>query len=360
MVHSAEMSVGSSGGGILAILTSRHAMFAMVAVVVMLIASRINIRHAMNTPMIANPVLWALGVSLVLCGLTFVPEISGRINGARRWVKIGSLMFQPSELVKWIMIIALAWWCARRVDGVRRFWSGLVPALALVAVACALIVIEDLGTAALVATISMIVLLAGGARWWQMGMMFPPAAAALVVAVIQSPYRVARLTTFMHPYEDPEGRGYQAIQSMLAIANGGVSGRGIGNGVQKHGYLPADTSDFIFANICAEMGLAGAALVVFLYMTILWCGIGIVRGSRDMFGRLIVMGIVLTVGLQAVINLAVVTVLVPTKGIALPLMSAGGTGWIMTAFALGLVAGLDTSNQIETDDEPDLVLAAAT
>ena len=134
-----------------------------------------------------------------------------------------------------------------------------------------------------------------------------------------------------------------------------MSGSGLGNGVQKFGYLPEDTTDFIFAIICEELGLAGAALVIAMYLILLWVGLGIVRDSRDVFGRLLGLGVVLTIGIQAAINIAVVTVMVPTKGIPLPLISQGGTSWILTAFALGLVAALDNANHLETafdDVEP--------
>jgi cell division protein FtsW len=160
---------------------------------------------------------------------------------------------------------------------------------------------------------------------------------------------MARLTAFVDPWADPRGIGYHPIQSMLAIAMGGLSGRGLGNGIQKFGYLPEDTTDFIFAIICEELGLGGAALVVALYMAILWIGLGILRDCRDTFSRLVGIGVLMTIGLQALINMAVVTVVVPTKGIALPLISAGGTGWILTAAAAGLLAALDAANHLQDE-----------
>jgi len=183
----------------------------------------------------------------------------------------------------------------------------------------------------------------------------------VVAAIVQEPYRLQRLTAFLDPWADMKGAGYHPIQSMLALAHGNVTGTGLGQGVQKFGYLPEDTTDFIFAVICEEMGFAGAALVIALYLTILWTGLGILRDCRDVFGRLVALGVMLTLGIQAAINLAVVTVMLPTKGIALPLVSAGGTGWVLTAFSLGLLAALDNANALEreTGDDtlPDLVPA---
>lgn len=234
-----------------------------------------------------------------------------------------------------------------------RFTHGLLPALALIGLACGLVVIEDLGTAVLIGAVAACLLIAGGAKLWQMVLCALPAVAAVVAAIWHSPYRINRLLAFLNPWEDPQGIGYHPIQSMLAIAMGGLTGRGLGNGLQKFGYLPEDTTDFIFAIICEEMGMAGALLVVGLYIALMWLGMSIIKDCKDVFGRLLGLGVLLTVGVQAVINLAVVTVVVPTKGIALPLVSSGGTGWILTAFALGLLVALDESNRLESPEPED-------
>ncbi len=353
MVHSAAMSVGSAFADPLAILTSRHTLYAGLAVLAMLLASKVNIRHALQVRGWINPVWWILGAGLLLTVLAMVPGVGLNINGANRWLRLGAITFQPSEIVKWAMVLALALWCTRRQGAMGRFFVGLLPMLALMGLASATIVVEDLGTAALIGSVATFMLLAGGARLWQLLLLVPPAAGAVVLAIAHSPYRLARLTAFMDPWADPRGTGYHAIQSMLAITQGGLFGRGLGNGIQKFGYVPADTTDFIFAVICEELGLAGALLVVFAYVLLLGAGLAVLRQCRDAFGRLVALGVLLTVGLQAVMNLAVVTVLVPTKGIALPLLSAGGTGWIMTAFALGLVASLDEANRLdEAAEEP--------
>ncbi len=339
--------------GVYRVLTSRQAIYAGLAVAVMLLAGRINVRELFRAHGVSNPLILMVLGALALAAMTFVPGMGRSVNGAARWLYLGpklwGLSFQPSELVKWVMVLALAWWCARRAGVMHRFGAGLLPPLMLLAVACGLIVIEDLGTAALIGTVGGLLLIAGGARLWQLALLVPPALGAFVAAIAANPYRVARLTAFLDPWADPRGTGYHPIQSMLAIVHGGLTGRGLGHGVQKFGYLPEDTTDFIFSIICEELGLVGAATVVGLYLAILWVGLGIVRDCRDTFARLVGLGVLLTVGLQAAINLAVVTVVVPTKGIALPLVSAGGTGWIMTAFALGLLAALDNANHLERE-----------
>nr|HRJ50661.1 FtsW/RodA/SpoVE family cell cycle protein [Phycisphaerales bacterium] len=147
--------------------------------------------------------------------------------------------------------------------------------------------------------------------------------------------------SFVDPYGDPEGSGYHMIQSMLAVMGGEGPGRGLGHGLQKFGYLPEDRTDFLFAVICEELGIAGAAVVIFLFVGMVWAGVSIARREREVFLRLSALGLVSTIALQALMNLAVVTGLGPTKGIALPLVSSGGTGWILTAFSMGILAAID-------------------
>lgn len=351
MVHSAGMSVNSHQDlSPLNLLIDRNSLYALLALLAMFVASRVNIRQAFHSRNWTNPLVWLLFGSLVLVALTFVPALNRSVNGASRWLYLGprhwGLSFQPSELVKWVMVVAIAWWCARRRGVMHRFFHGLLPPLILVAVACGMIAIQDLGTAVLIAVVAVCLLIAGGARVWQLLSLTPIGAAAFVAAVIHSPYRLARLTAFLHPWADPNGSGYHPIQSMLAFAQGGLFGSGLGNSIQKY-YIPEATSDFLFPIICEELGLAGAITVIVLYLIILWVGMGIVRDCKDTFARLVGLGILLTLGLQASINIAVVTVVVPTKGIALPLLSAGGTGWVLTAFAVGLLAALDHANRYE-------------
>jgi len=246
-------------------------------------------------------------------------------------------------------VLAMAWWGARRAGVMRSFLHGLAPALLVLGVVCGLIVVEDLGTAVLIGAVAMIVLVAAGARLWQAALLVPPAVAAVFVLIASSPYRMRRITSFLDPWADPQGAGYHLVQSLNAIQEGGLTGRGLGNSVLKFGYLPEDTTDFVFAVICGELGIAGALLVVSLYLGLMLAGLAVVRECRHAFGRLLGLGVLLTIGLQALINIAVVTGLIPTKGIALPLVSNGGTGWVMTAGAVGFLVALDRINRLEAE-----------
>lgn len=294
-------------------------------------------------------VLWlwiAAGLLGALMLIVYVPGIGKEVNGSHRWINLslpglGDTSAQPSEIGKWVLVGLMAWYAVRMKDRMRSFFTGLVPGLAAAGLVCLTIVIEDLGTAVLLGAVAAIVLIAGGARIWQFLLMLPLAAAAFVAAVLANPYRLERIQSFIDPYMDPEGKGYHMIQSMSAVANGNVYGRGLGHGLQKFGYLPEDQTDFLFAVICEETGVFGAGMVIALYALLMWAAYSIIRRQTNPILKLIAIGITATVGLQALINMAVVTGLGPTKGIALPLLSSGGTGWILTAACLGLLINMD-------------------
>ncbi|MEE9404188.1 MAG: FtsW/RodA/SpoVE family cell cycle protein [Algisphaera sp.] len=363
MVQSAGMDVTHGPGldvdaadptawGLLGQFVNKNLVCAVLAVAAMLTGSRVDLMGIFRSRSWISPVWVAMVLALVLCGLTLVPGMGRSANGASRWLTLGppgvGVSFQPSELMKWTLVIALAWYCTRRRGVMGRFWWGLVPGLVLTAVASGIVVIEDLGTGSLIAAGAVVVLVAGGAKVWHLALMLPPALGGLAFAIYQEPYRIRRLTAFMDPWADAQGTGYHPIQSMLAFAQGGLGGSGLGGSVQKY-YIPEDTTDFLFPILCEELGFGGAALVVGLFIAMLWIGLGICRDTEDMFGRLVGVGVLFTVGLQAVINIAVVTVVVPTKGIALPFVSMGGTGWVFTGFALGLVASLDNANVLRAE-----------
>ncbi|MGB1126222.1 MAG: FtsW/RodA/SpoVE family cell cycle protein [Phycisphaeraceae bacterium] len=356
MVHSAGSVVGGPDGTVVdstfgpagpwSMFATKTSLYAGIAILVMLVASRLNVHQLFTARGLTNPLLVALLAALALQGLTLVPGFGHEVNGAHRWIKVGPITFQPSELVKWVMVLAVAWWCARRSGVMHKFFAGVIPAIVLIAVACAMVVKEDLGTAVLIGMVAVILMIAGGMRLWVLAPVFVVGAVGIVGAILAAPYRIKRLMIYRDPWIDPQGAGYHPIQSQLAFAEGGVSGSGLGHSVQKY-YIPEDTTDFIFPVLTEELGLAGAALVIGLFLTILWVGLGIIRDSKDPFSRLVGLGILATLGIQAAINLAVVTVVVPTKGIALPLVSNGGTGWIMTAGALGLLAAIDNATSLE-------------
>ncbi len=285
-------------------------------------------------------------LTLGVLALVYIPSIQREVNYSARWVAlpvVGS--FQPSEFAKWGMIPLLAWYAAAMGPRLKKFFVGLLPAIAVVGGISGFVVLEDLGTGVLIACALGVLLIAAGARIWHFLMFIPPAALGMFVAISTSPYRVQRILSFLDPFADPRGTGYHMIQSMSTVAGGGGAGRGLGHGIQKFGYLPEDTTDFLFAVICEETGLAGAASIVGIYLLLCWSLVGIVARQPIPVLRFFVVGVLATVMTQAIINLVVVTGLGPTKGIALPLLSSGGTGWVLTAASLGLVCAIDRAGR---------------
>lgn len=342
MVNSAGLSVTSETKITLEhVMLGRQTILALFAVAAMTIAAFIPVRSLYEARGLRSPLPWLILVSIVLLLAVHVPGIGHAAKGSARWLNLGFVKFQPSEVAKWSMPILLAAYAAARPGSMSKLFTGFLPPMLLTAVFCALIAVEDLGTAVLIGLVSVMVLLAAGCRVRYAVALIPVGVAAFVYAVIHSPYRIDRLKAFLEPYADPQGIGYHMIQSMAAVSGGGLAGHGLGNSLQKFGYLPEDTTDFIFAIICEELGFAGAAVVVCLYAALLFCGFSILRKTTNPFERLVGLGILLTIGLQAIINMAVVTGVAPTKGIALPLLSAGGTGWVLTAFSVGLLVSLD-------------------
>jgi cell division protein FtsW len=359
MVGSASMSVGSGAEQVTvwSMLLGRPTVYALLAISVMVTVGHLDVRKFFQQRGLINPIVWLLLMSILLCGIVLIPHVGRKINGASRWLALGPLTFQPSELAKWAMVMAMAWWTAHYAGKMRRFFDGVLPVLCVLGFVCLLVIAADLGTGSLIGAVGLLMLIAAGARVWQIGLVMLPGILGIAAAIYFTPFRMKRLLAFMDPWVDPQGIGYHPIQSLIAISGGQITGRGLGNGLQKFGYLPEDTTDFIFPVICEELGVAGAVLVIGLYVALMWVGLGIVRDCRHPFGRLLGFGVLATIGLQALMNIAVVTVVVPTKGIALPLISNGGTGWIMCAASIGFLVAIDRLNRLEAAEAMGLTEA---
>jgi cell division protein FtsW len=305
-----------------------------------------------------NPILWIVLASIVANLIVLIPHIGVAVNGARRWLPLGPIQIQPSELAKWAVVLYLAWWLTHRPLNMDRLLTGFIPTLLPIAALCLLVIIQDFGTAMLIATGALVMLMAGKVRWRHLLLTIPPILAAGLWFLMHKEYRWRRVTAFANPYAAPQKEGYHMIQSLLSFSTGGVTGRGLGNGIQKLGYLPEDTTDFIFAVICEELGLFGAMLTIALYLGILYCAWQTLKEKKDSFGRLLAFGVGTMVCLQALINIAVATVSVPTKGLSLPLVSAGGSGLVITCAALGLLRSAARFNHTQEDPIPQPSLAS--
>ena len=345
----------------------RQGVFAAAGFIAMLIAAHVDYRvlawerrrDAWRTiPLVLLTIALLIGV--------LVPGIGHQALGARRQIPIPGLGFgfQPSELAKVVLVIWLAALLSRprgrtvgmrgrypvtsamlgddvvELGDVRDFRTGFLPAVTSAGVLIGLTAIEDFGTAALMGAVTLALLVVARARWAHLGMGALLGLLAGVALVIVKPHRVARIVTWLAEEPDPAGAGYQINQAMLAIGSGGWWGRGLGAGVQKYDYLPQDNNDFILAIICEELGVVGGLVVVALFLVLLWRGWRIAAGAQDRFGRFLALGLTLTVCLQAAFNVGVITASVPTKGISLPFVSAGGSGVVVLGMAAGLLAAV--------------------
>jgi cell division protein FtsW len=280
-------------------------------------------------------------LSIITLGLLIAVLIWGvERNQSKRWLDLapGSVYvsFQPSELAKWVMILFLAAYLERHADSMGQFWRRFVPVCLTAGCVVGLVIIEDFGTAAFIIMMTFIMLLLGGVRLLYLLPPIPIVLGGLTAAILSSPTRINRITSFL----DPSQMKYQARQSLIAISTGGLLGKGLGEGVIKYDHLPEDTTDFIFSIIAEEMGLAACAFVIVLFLIFAVVGAVIVLRCRDRLGRLIAAGIVMAITIQAAVNIGVVTVVLPTKGIPLPFISAGGTSMLLSAAAVGILLNI--------------------
>ena len=312
-----------------------------------------------------NPPIYLLALSIVLLAIILsqrlypvLPRLVPAINQHYRWLKIPlgpiSVSFQPSELAKWAVIFFLAAVCDKFRDGIRLYWRGFVPVCSLVGVVVALVIVEDFGTAAFIALLAFLMLIIGGVKWWHILTPLPFGAAAFSLMLIRSPSRMQRIGAFFDPEKWTSSAGYQANQSLIALGSGGLWGKGLGKGICKYGHLPEDTTDFIFAIIGEELGFVGNAAVILLFMMFVLLGILAVIRCRDRFGQLLAGGIVLAIAIQAALNIGVVTVVLPTKGIPLPFVSAGGTSMLLSAAAVGVLINIARQSAGEKDLQYEL------
>jgi cell division protein FtsW len=299
-----------------------------------------------------NPAVYLVGVSIVLLILVLITPLGVEVNNAKRWIRIPAgpitISFQPSELAKWSLVLFLPAVSVMLGKKLKDFLKGFVPIFLLIGLVVGLILIEDFGTALFVAFLSLAILFVAGGKWWHFLTPVPILIIVFAAAIITSPERIERIKTFVQPGDSTsQTSGYQIRQSLIAVSTGGLFGKGLGGGISKYGHLPEDTTDFIFAIIAEELGFVGVSLVVLLFMLFIALGMIIIYRCPDDFGKLLAFGIVLTIGLQAVVNLGVVIRLLPTKGIALPFISAGGTHLLLTAAAVGILASVARRSKLK-------------
>ena len=321
---------GHVTGGNAAYYFIRQLVYALLGIGLMLLCSRLPMSFYRR---------WAfpfLGFTILL--LALVPLVGVRANGSRRWLGVGSLTVQPSELAKLAVILSFAALISRFGDRMRSFRYGILPFLGILGMIVGLLILEPHFSA------SIIILTLGGSMMFLGGAAIGWFAAALgglggglAVLLTFFPYASSRINTWRDPFSSPSAEGYQIVQSLYAIGSGGLTGLGLGMGRQKYLYLPEEHNDFIFSVLCEELGFLGAALVLLLFALLLLRGYRIAMGCEDRFSFLVCAGITTLLGLQVFLNVAVVTNLLPCTGISLPFFSFGGTALLIQLMEMGIV-----------------------
>lgn len=312
----------------------RQLIWAGLGIGAMIFASNFDYRKLRNRKLINFGMIVTIALLVIVL---FMPDK----KGASRWIGIGSLGIQPSELAKIMLIIYLSDNLSRKGEKIKSFLQGVVPVLLVGGLFAVLIIIEpNMSTAVIVMTISILMLYAGGAKMSHLLGISAFGVSLAVLAIAIEPYRMARFTGFINPWADPLDTGYQAIQSLYALGAGGPFGMGFGMSRQKQYYIPEAQNDFIFSIIGEELGFLGVAIVIILFAFLVWRGLRIALNCKDKFGSLLAAGITALIAVQSCINFLVVSSFMPITGVTLPLISYGGSSLLFTMASLGLLLNI--------------------
>jgi cell division protein FtsW len=321
-------------------LIERQAFFAVVGVIAMIVLARVDYVFWRR---VATP-LWLFALLSLL--VVLVPGIGTTVNGARRWIIVAGFSYSPSELAKLSCVMLVAGLIHKRPADVLTA-GGFARLVALgVGPAAVLIMAEpDLGTTIILVLSVIAVVVAAGARVRHLVTLGSAAAAAVALAIVVEPYRMARLTSFINPWKDPRGAGMQTVQSLISIASGHLFGVGLGNSIQKFGFLPEQTTDSITGIIGEELGLIGLLVLIALYVALVWTIFRIALRSREPYGKLLAAGIGSAIGVQAAVNIGAALGVLPLTGVPLPLVSFGGTSLVVVLAGVGIVANIASNRR---------------
>ena len=332
MVFSASSTtslLGESGDG--AYYLKRTLLFGAVGLLIMRVLSLRGVK--ILRPL--TPVV--LAVSFVLCAAVLVPGVGMEVNGSRAWIGAGSFQIQPSELMKFALVLYAAQLLATRPKMIKGGIGPLMPILGVSGLGILLVVVGDLGTALVICLGLAALLLAAGVRTRDLGLLGAGVAGAALLAVMMEPYRMARITSFLDPSGDPGGSGFQLIQAKIALGSGGLFGTGLGESLQKAFYLPEAHTDMIAAVIGEELGMLGICALIGLYGMFAYAGLRIAQNARDRYGKLLAAGLTSLVLVQALVNLLAVFGLAPLTGVPLPFVSYGNASMLVMLAAVGLL-----------------------
>lgn len=283
-------------------------------------------------------VLLLLGGSILLLALVLIPGIGKQINGSWRWIYIGPLHFQPSELAKLALILFLSYRLSKRKKGMDSFFTDFLPYIFLIGIFAGLLLMEThLSATIIICTMSALILFAGGAKVRHFLIIATPAITGLIAIITFTDYLAIRIKSYIDPWSDLQGTGWQTVQSLYAIGSGGIFGRGLGQSMQKFLYIPEPQNDYIFSILAEELGYIGVLAVMILFLIFIWRGIKIAMNAPDTYGSLIAAGITTLIAVQSLFNVAVVSKAVPPTGVSLPFFSSGGSSLLLFLLEVGIL-----------------------
>jgi cell division protein FtsW len=342
MVYSTSAILADDRFGDSFYFLKKQALFAGAGVLLMFVF--MNIKYHIWEKL-AFPVL---ALSLLL--LVFVLLFGRTAGGSTRWLLIGSFSFQPSEFTKLALVIFLSRFLTKKGEKVRSFEFGFLPTMLIAGVTILLVLLQpDFGVALFLGSVTLLLLFVAGTRLSYILSLALLAIPVVYVMIIRVPYRLQRILGYLNPWEDPEGVGFQIIQSFIAFGAGGILGAGLGQGKQKLFFLPAPHTDFIFSTVGEEMGLIGAVIVIGLFIVFTVRGVRISLAAPDRFGTFLGLGITSLISLQAIINMGVVLGLLPTKGLTLPLVSYGGSSLVVSLVSIGILINISAHARFDRD-----------
>lgn len=320
----------------------RQGLFAIVGFTIMLVVMHINYH---TWKQLAVP---ALLLCMVLLGVVLIPGLGGKAGGSSRWIKLPGFNLQPSEMAKMALIMYMAYSLDKKQDKVKTLATGFIPYMIVLMFLIGLLVLQpDLGGALTLAAVAMIMLFAAGTRLTYILSMILLAMPFLVYKLSRG-YHKGRIDAFLNPWSDPEGKGFQIIQSWLALGTGGVFGQGLGEGKQKLFYLPEAHTDFILSVVGEELGFIGVAVIIGMFFLLVQRAMRIAVAAPDTFGRFLALGIAVLFGIEASVNMGVVTGMLPTKGLALPFISYGGSSLLISLLAVGILLNISSGLKISS------------
>jgi cell division protein FtsW len=342
MVYSSSSIMAAKRYGDGFYFLKRQGLFAAAGFLVMATAMRFDYHHLRR---LAVPIFLFCTVLLVA---VLIPGIGSHAGGASRWIRLPGFKVQPAELAKLGLVLYMAHSLSKKGEKIKSFKLGFTPYMVVLAVLLLLLLLQpDLGSAITLALVAMTMLLVAGSRLTYLLSVGILAVPFLYFAVMNVAYRRKRILAFLNPWEDPTNTGFQIIQSWIAVGTGGLFGNGLGEGKQKLFYLPEAHTDFIFSVVGEELGFAGVIVIAAMFLVLVLRGVRTALGAPDDFGRYLAFGVTLLLGLQAFVNIAVVLGLLPTKGLALPFVSYGGTSLVTTLLAVGILLNVSSQTRGE-------------